>query len=296
MKSAPLEYVRATDAAHAVALLAEHGPDARILAGGQSLVQLLNFRHARPSVLVDINRTTDLDYVRLEGNTLVIGAMTRLRTLENSAEVAAAVPLLPKALGFVGHVANRNRGTIGGSLAFADPAGEVPAVATALGADMVVTGPDGTRTICAADFFTGEYTTALAPGELLTAVRLPVLAPGSGVAVEELSLRHNELAVVAAMAAVTLDGEGRVAGAWLSVAGANPVPVRLSESESILTGQAPSSEVIAAAGAAVGAVVQPVGNRHAPAEYRRQMAQVFVTRAITNAVTNAVTRTQERAA
>jgi carbon-monoxide dehydrogenase medium subunit len=296
VKSAPLEYVRATDAAHAVALLAEHGPDARILAGGQSLVQLLNFRHARPSVLVDINRTTDLDYVRLEGDTLVIGAMTRLRTLENSAEVAAAVPLLTKALGFVGHVANRNRGTIGGSLAFADPAGEVPAVATALGADMVVTGPDGTRTISAADFFTGEYTTALAPGELLTAVRLPVLAPGSGVAVEELSLRHNELAVVAAMAAVTLDGEGRVAGAWLSVAGANPVPVRLSESESILTGQAPSSEVIAAAGAAVGAVVQPVGNRHAPAEYRRQMAQLFVTRAITKAITDAVTRTQERAA
>jgi carbon-monoxide dehydrogenase medium subunit len=296
VKSAPLEYVRATDAAHAVALLVEHGPDARILAGGQSLVQLLNFRHARPSVLIDINRSTDLDYVRREGDTLVIGAMTRLRALENSAEVAAAVPLLSKALGFVGHVANRNRGTIGGSLAFADPAAEVPAVAAALGAEMVVTGPDGNRTIGAADFFTAEYTTALRHGELLTAVRLPVLPPGTGVAVEELSLRHNELAVVAAMAAVTLDGEGRVAAARLSVAGANPVPVRLGESESILIGQAPSSEVIATAGAVVGAAVAPVGNRHAPAEYRRQMAQLFVTRAITKAITDAAIRTQERAA
>lgn len=282
MKPEPVGYHRATSTADAISALATTG--AKVLAGGQTLVPLLVMRKARPSILVDINGLTDLDYVRREGDRLVLGALTRHRTVETSSEVAAAAPLLAEAMRHVGHVAVRNRGTIGGSVAHADPAAEVPAVLTALDAELVITGPRGVRMVGAGDFFVSRFTSVLRPDELLTQVRVPILPAGTAVAVEEPARRQGDLAIVAVFIAVTSDGSGRCTDARIAVSGAGAVPLRAREAEAVLVGAATGGDSIDAvvdrAAAAVAAAIEGPDDIHARAAYRREMAAVLTRRAL----------------
>jgi aerobic carbon-monoxide dehydrogenase medium subunit len=287
MKPPPVEYHMATSVADAVAVLNRtEDDDAKVLAGGQSLIPMLSMRLARPSILVDINGLADLDYIRREGEWLAIGALTRTRTVERSAEVRAAAPLLAEAMRFVGHVTIRNRGTIGGSVAHADPAAEAPAVLCALDAEMVITGANGTRAIGANNFFHGFLTTAVQPDELLTEIRIPALPAGTGCAVEELARRHGDFAIVAVFAAVTLGGDGRCTHARLALGGTNPTPLRAREAEAVLVGNA-LDETIEQAAQAAAAATNSTNDVHAPAEYRQEMASVLTRRALRRAVSDA---------
>lgn len=283
MKPATFDYVRATSLDHAVSVLAEHDGDAKVLAGGQSLVPLLAMRLAQPTALVDLAGLDELAYVRANGDHLEIGAMTRARTVETSALVAERVPLLPAALHHVGHVTIRNRGTIGGSAVHADPAAELPAVLRALDGELVATGPGGRRTIAAADFFQGFLDTALDPDEVLTAVRIPAQPPGVRVAVQEFARRHGDFAIAAVFAAIELDDSARVRSARIAVAGADQVPVRATAAEAVLAGQQPTREVLRAAAEAVAAATRPNDDVHAPADYRRRIAAVLTRRCLEQA-------------
>jgi carbon-monoxide dehydrogenase medium subunit len=284
VKPSAVKYVRAGDVREAVALLTEHGSDAKVLAGGQSLVPLMSFRLARPSILIDINRIPGLDHIRVDNGHLLIGATARQRDVEMSDVATAAVPMLPQALQHVGHVANRNRGTVCGSLAHADPAAELPTLVTGLGGELVVEGPAGARTIAAEDYFVGTFTTAMEYDEVLTGVRIPRLPAGTGVAVEELARRHGDFAIVGAMAAVHLAADGSVDLVRLAASGVDSVPLRLHAAEAVLAGAQPTAEVIAEAAATVVENIHPTGDVHAPASYRRDMIQLLVKRALAAAV------------
>lgn len=280
MKPAPLDYLRARSLDHAIeALVADEG-DAKILAGGQSLIPLLAMRLAQPTTLVDLGGLPDLAYIRDEGAVVEIGAMTRSRDVETSPVIAEALPLLPAALRYSGHVTIRNRGTFGGSAAHADPAAETPSVLRALDAELVIAGPGGQRTVPAAEFFQGFLFSALGPDEVLTAVRVPKQAPGTVVAVEEFARRHGDFALVAVLGAARLDDAGRIADVRLSIAGAAPTPVRASAAEDLLRGQDPAPELLVAAADAAAAATDPGGDIHAPAEYRRTLARVLTRRCL----------------
>ena len=287
MKPPSFKYRRAGGREEAIALLGEHGDEAKLLAGGQSLVPLMSFRLAHPGVLIDLNPATDLDHVGEDNGHVVIGAMTRQRTVETSRLVRDSLPLLSEALGHVGHVTIRNRGTIGGSLAHADPAGELPVALLALDGEVVVEGPGGTRTVKGDDFFVGALTTALAPTEILTSVRIPRSAAGTGAAIAELARRHGDFAIVIAMAVVHLDQSGRCDMARIALGGTESVPARLRDAESGLLGADPSDEAIKAAAEAAAGAVNPVGDIHGSESYRRDMTRVFVRRALIQAVERA---------
>ncbi|GAB3394987.1 FAD binding domain-containing protein [Amycolatopsis echigonensis] len=284
MKPAPFDHIRATSVEHAVAVLAENGDSARVLAGGQSLVPLLATRRIQPALLVDINGLADLAYIRTGDGHVEIGALTRNRVVETSPVVANAAPLIVEALHHSGHVTIRNRSTIGGSASYAHPAGENPAALLTLGASVVLTGPAGRRILPVAEFFRGPHRTCAAPDELLTAVRVPVSPPGTRVAVAELARRHGDFALVAVLAALRLDGAGRIAAASIGIGGAGPTPVRAAGAERLLVGEAPSAELLRAAGAAAAAEVDPPADVHAPAAYRRRVTDVMTQRCLTRAL------------
>ncbi|GAA5127726.1 xanthine dehydrogenase family protein subunit M [Haloechinothrix salitolerans] len=286
MKAATFEYVRATSVDQVVRTLAED-EDAKILAGGQSLVPLLNMRLARPTTVIDITRIDDLSYVRRANGHVEIGALTTHRLAETSELVRRNVPLLAEALRYVGHVTIRNRGTIGGSIAHADPAAELPATCVALDAELVVQGPHGQRVIAAADFFQGYLMTAIEPEEVITEVRVPVLAQGTGCAVEELARRSGDFALVAVFATMTIGTDGTCQDARITVAGAGPAPVRATGAEALLKGAAVTPDVISAAARAAADATDPPNDIHGPAEYRREMAAVLSRRAITKATNRA---------
>src|SRR5260370_19689990 len=210
--------------------------------------------------------------------------MTRERTMETGPMAPEAVPLMAEALRHIGHVTNRNRGTMGGSLGHGDPAAELPTLVKGLGGELIVEGPGGSRTVAAEDFFLSSFVTAMEYNEILAAVRLPRLPSGTGVAVEELTRRHCDFAIVAAMASVSVGASGRADLVRLAISGVDSVPVRLHESESILEGSEPTDALIDAAGAAVADAVNPMDDIHAPAQYRRDIAQLLVTRAASKAV------------
>src|SRR5690348_5911587 len=286
MKPPPFAYAAPDTLEEALGLLTEHAKaEPRVLAGGQSLIPLMNFRLAKPGYLVDLRNVAGLSGIRRDGDVLVIGAMTRMAEVERSPEVAVAAPLVTEAVGLVAHAPVRNSGTVGGSLAHADPAAELPAVALALDADLVAAGPGGTRVIPAAEFFTGPYSTALAPDEILTEIRLPVW-PG-GHAFTEFSRVHANFAVVAVAALVELDG-GQIRRAALALAGVAPTPVRAISAERSLAG-APADDagVIRAASDAAAADLSPAGDLHASAETRRGLARTYLRRAIELAVSRA---------
>jgi len=282
VKPPAFEYVAVATTEEAVAQLAAHGDEARILAGGQSLMPILNMRLATPGRLVDLNRVGALSYIVERAGGVAIGSMTRQRTAERSELIAAAVPLLAEALPWVGHSAIRNRGTIGGSLAHADPAAELPGVAVCLDARFTLRGEAGERTLAAREFFRGYLTTALAPTELLTEVWFPSALPRSGAAWIEFARRHGDYALVGVAAVVTLEGP-TVRHASLAVIGVDGVPVRVVDAERLLIGVPLSSESMAAAAESVRRTLEPHDDIHATAAYRRHLAGILTVRALTRA-------------
>jgi carbon-monoxide dehydrogenase medium subunit len=271
----------------AVGFLAQHADDTKLLAGGQSLMPVISMRLARPDYLVDINGLTELDYVRADGNRLRIGALTRHATLMESADVQRHCPLISKALPFVGHTAIRHRGTIGGSIVHADPSAELPAVAAALDAEMIVTGPNGQRTIPAAEFFITFFMTSMEPDEMLTEVAFPIRAREKGTSVAEFARRHGDFAVAGVAISIDANGGGLIDSARVCAFGVDDVPRRVDAAESLLAGQAPTRALLAEAGAATAASVDPETDMHASGAYRQEMAGVLTRRGLEAALTEA---------
>jgi CO/xanthine dehydrogenase FAD-binding subunit len=286
MKPAPFDYYDPRSLDEALVLLGRHGQEARALAGGQSLVPRLNLRITTPAVLVDLNRIPDLAYVEQTNGVIRFGAMARQRQIQFSDLVSAKLPLLGEAIRFVGHLPTRSRGTIGGSLAFADPAAELPAVVTALDGDLVVRGQSGERTLKPAEFFVGPFRTALAADELLVEVRLPATPERSGAAFAEVSLRENHFALVGVAAQLTIDAAGRCTTARLGVGGC-PTPRRLRAVEEILERHGVGESVVAAAADRAAELVDPLEDVHASSAYRRRLTRTLVSRALTSAAARA---------
>lgn len=279
MKPPPFEYRAPKTMNEALALLARHGYDAKVLAGGQSLVPLLNFRLARPAVIVDINAVEGLDRIADDESAkeVSIGALVRLTDAERSDVVARRCPLLVEALRHVGHRTIRNRGTVGGSLAHADPAAELPLVLRALDGRVRAASPRGEREVAAADLFVGYLQTALAPDEILVEARFPWTGPGARWSFVEFSRRSGDFALAAACVVLSLGPAGVVA-ARIAVAGGGPVPIRASEAEAVLVRGGEHAARDAAERAAAACEVE--GDIHASAEYRRELIATLVRRAI----------------
>lgn len=286
MKPAPFTYHRARTLDDALALLVQH-PDAKPLAGGQSLIPAMNFRLAQPSALVDLNRIATLQGIAQtpEGG-LRIGAMTRHSVVERSELVRRHAPLLAEAMPHVAHPQIRSRGTVGGSLAHADPSAELPAVMLALGARFVLQGRNGERSVAAADFFTGLFTTALTAGELLTAIEVPPRPPRTGSAFLEVARRHGDYALAGVAVELSLDASGRIKNARVALLSVGDGPV-LSTSVAGLTGQEPTEALARQVGEAVRVEVDPPTDIHADSSYRRQLAAVLTRRAIISAAARA---------
>ena len=286
MKLPPVEYEAPTTVAAAIDLLAEHLDEASVLAGGQSLIPLLALRLARPAVLIDINGIDELSGVSATDGRVAIGAMTRDYVAEESEAVAGAVPLLAAALPLIGHEAIRNRGTVGGSLAHADPAAELPAVARALDAEFVVRGPSGMRVIQAAQWFEGYLTTSRRPDELLLEVRFPTARPGTGVSFQEVARRHGDFAIVGLGVSLVLSG-GVISDARMAFAGLSDVPVRAAAAEDLLVGERPSTELFDEAARRATDGVDPPADLHGSSDYRKTVAATMVRRGLRAAADNA---------
>lgn len=282
MKPPRFDYRAPESLDEALDLLADSGPDARILAGGQSLVPVLNFRLARPGLLIDINRIAELAGIDDKDDRLVIGATARQRAIEMSTVVARAVPLLHEATRYVAHLPIRTRGTVGGSIANADPAAEDPAVAAALEATMVCRSRRGERRIAAAGFFVDVLTTALEPDEMLVAVEFPKIPDGAGAAFAEISRRDGDFALAGVAAQLVLV-DGRVRDARIAACGVGPAPLRFRDAEEVLLDSACEPEAIEAAADAVAASADPHDDVHASAAYRRQLAAAMARRALNDA-------------
>ena len=286
MKLPPVEYEAPKTVSEAVELLAEHQDEASVLAGGQSLIPLLALRLAHPAVLIDINGIAELSGVSATGGWVAIGAMTREYVAEESETITDEVPLLAAALPLIGHEAIRSRGTVGGSLAHADPAAELPAVARALDAEFVVRGPSGERVIPAADWFEGFLTTSRRADELLTEVRFPAAGQGMGVSYQEVARRHGDFASVGLAASLTLS-DGAISDARLAFAGLSDVPVRAGDAEDLLVGERPSAELFDEAARRATDDSDPPADVHGSPEYRRNVAAALVRRGLRAAADNA---------
>ena len=291
MKPPRFRYSDPATVDEALGLLARHGDAAKILAGGQSLMPLLNFRLARPSHVIDVNRLVELATVAPSADGgLRLGALVRQRALERSALVRERAPLIVQAMPFVGHPQIRARGTLGGSLAHADPAAELPAVMVALDARLTLRRAGGERTLAAADFFVSLLTTALAADELLTEIALPPWPARSGSSVHEVAKRHGDFALGGVAATLTLDGQGRVAHARLVGFGVGPGPVRVVDAEGALEGGPPTPAAFVEAGRLVSAGVDPADDIHASGAYRKRLVGVLARRALTDALAVATRR------
>ena len=286
MKPPAFKYYAPTTVEEALALLAEHGYDAKPLAGGQSLIPTMNFRLAAPSVLVDLNRISELAYIRPgDDGGVRVGAMARHAQVERDALIAERAPLVHETMPHIAHPQIRNRGTYGGSLAHADPAAELPAVTVALGGKVLARSQRGERWIPAEEFFIGLFTTVLEPDELLVEVALPPLPARTGWAFDEVARRHGDFALVGAAGLVTLDDRGRCADVRLVFMGVGEGPVDAQQAAAVLKGQEPTPEAIRAAAETAGqSDVDPISDVHATAEFRRHLAKVLAKRVLTKAV------------
>jgi CO/xanthine dehydrogenase FAD-binding subunit len=295
MKAAPFEYARPATLAEACSVLAEHGTDAKLIAGGQSLVPMMAMRLARPAWLIDISRLAELQRVAAPAEFpasqdayFVVGAGVRQCVIERDPHACASLPLLARALRWVGHVQTRNRGTIGGSIAHGDASAEIALVACVLDAMLELRDTAGVDEAPAREFFLAPMVTAIAPEQCLTQIRFPVWAGAGdatlhGCAFEEVSVRQGDFALVSACAQVALDADGRCLRAELGVGGAAPVPLALPDIGMQLVGQLLSENAIAAAAVAVADLIDPEGDLHATAEYRRHLAQVLVAKVLRTA-------------
>ncbi len=293
MKPPKFEYFDPTTVQEALDLLKQYGEDAKLLAGGQSLVPLLNFRLAHPQVLIDINRIKEMDYVREANGKLAIGAMTRQRTLEVSQTIRSKCGLLTDSAELIGHPQIRNRGTVGGSLAHADPTAELTAIAKALDADMKIRSHEGERTIPAMDFFVTVMTTALEPSEMLVEIQFPSLAPSAGWAFEEFVLRHGDFAVVGVTAIVTLDGQQKCTSARLAAIGVDETPFRDPEIEELLQGEKITDPLLEEVANRMSQGVDPFTDLHASAEQRKHLAGVLAKKALIKAEEEALRKLKE---
>jgi carbon-monoxide dehydrogenase medium subunit/2-furoyl-CoA dehydrogenase FAD binding subunit len=283
MKPAKFAYACPRSVDEVLTLLAQGGEGTKLLAGGQSLVPLLNLRMAEVSALVDINRLSELAFIKRENDVLRVGALTRHRQLETSEEARTAQPLLPRAAAEVGHLAIRNRGTIGGSLVHADPAAEWPLVAVTLDAQLLLRSQNNTRTVSARDFFLAPLTTAIAADELLCEVRFP-LATGRVVwGFQEFCRRPGDFALAAVACQLVLDHSGVCISAALAVGGAHSTPLYLAEVERSLKGSRGEAEALTEAAEAAARIVEPPSDVHGSTEFRRRLVKVLTVRALREA-------------
>ncbi len=282
MKAASFDYIRAESVDEVCRALADGGGEARIIAGGQTLVPLMAMRMARPTLLVDINHVADLSGIEDDGAAVAIRAGTRQAAALDSAVVRDKVALLARALRYVGHQQTRNRGTVGGSIANADPSAEIPLVAVTLDAELVARNGAGERRIAAADFFEAAMMTALAPDDCLVEVRFPVWKGGgrTGSGFHEVNVRNSDFAIAAAAARVQFDSSGKCARIQIGVGGAAPAPVRAHAAETALVGTRLEDDLVAEAAAGIGELLDPESDVHADADYRRRVACVMARRAI----------------
>lgn len=289
---APFDYAKATSVDEAVALLTRYGEDARVVAGGHSLLPMMKLRLARPDWLIDINELAELDYIRRDGDRLRIGALTRHRALLESAEVGKLFPIVHDAERVVADPVVRNRGTIGGSLCQADPAEDLSTVCTVLGAEAVIRGADGERVLGMSDFHVGPYETAVAFNEVLVEVRLPI-RPGTSSAYEKVERRVGDWAVAAAGASVTFADDGTLADVAIGVT-AIGLEDRVTDAEAALRGTTPTDELIAEAGRRAAAAVDPVADQRGSEAYKRHLADELTQRVLRTAMTRAQAARTER--
>jgi carbon-monoxide dehydrogenase medium subunit len=282
MKPPVFDYISATGVDMAVAALAQAGGEGKILAGGQSLMPMLNFRLLRPSILVDINRIAGLGFIDETADSIRVGALTRHFALETSPLVARHLPVLSCAMTHVAHLAIRNRGTIGGSLSHADPAAELPMMALLLDAELRIASVSGPRKIAARDFFLDTMTVDLDGAELLTEIVLPKLPPHSGWGFEEVARRHGDFALAATAATLTVS-DGRIAQARIALTGVGPTALRAAEAESLLVGHALDDGLSKRAIESVREAIAPETDLHASSDYRRHLAGVLAGRALSAA-------------
>ena len=282
MKPPPFRYVRAGSLEDALSALASEGDEARLLAGGQSLIAMMNLRLIKPSTLVDVNGLSELDYIRTDDGVITVGALTRLATAEVSQEIAGACPLMTEAIGHIAHKPIRNRGTVGGNLSHADPSSELPAVALAVDAQMVVQKNGAVRRVAADDFFVGALTTAMEPDEALTAIEVPGRPDGQGWSFMEVSPRKGDYALVGL--AVTLSVEnGRCSACRVVYTGNGDRARRIPEAESAVVGEEAGAGTFRAAGELAGRHIEPNSDLHASGQYRRDIASVLTRRTLEQA-------------
>ncbi|WP_419925569.1 FAD binding domain-containing protein [Candidatus Poriferisocius sp.] len=284
MKPASFDYHAPETVADAVGLLAEHGDDAKLLAGGQSLVPLLAMRLTRFEHIVDLNRVEELFGVSPDNGGVRIGAMTRQAAVESDTAVAGRVPLLHLATPHIGHFQIRNRGTIGGSIAHADPASEYPAVMLALDGVAEIASASGNREVSAAEFFESTFTTAVAPDELLTALRFPSWEQPAGFAFDEIARRSGDFALAGAAVGIGADGDGRINRAAVGMLGVGPTPLRATSVEAALMGLSAADADPAEIGRLAADDMDPIGDVHASADYRRQAGSTLVGRVLAEAL------------
>lgn len=287
MKAARFEYHAPASVDEAVQLLTSLGDDAKVLAGGQSLVPMLGLRLTRFAHLVDLNKIPELSYIEARDGELSIGAMTRQATAEHSAAVARATPLLASAIPHIGHFQIRNRGTIGGSIVHADPASELPTVARVLDAEIEVAGRDGTRRIPADEFFISMWETALDDAEIAVALHFPIAPARSGFGFEELALRPGDFALAGAAVALALDEQGAIRHVRIGLMGMDATPVRAREAESSLLGNGPDAIDVTEVGRLAVTAANPTDDVHASAKYRSTVGAVLVERALVSALEEA---------
>jgi carbon-monoxide dehydrogenase medium subunit len=291
MKPAPFDYHAPTSLEEVLDLLTEHGDEAKLLAGGQSLIPMLSMRLARPAQLIDLNGVADLAYISDSASNsadlLTIGATTRERAAERSALVSSRAPVLAQALPWVGHEAIRNRGTIGGSVAHADASAELPAVMAIAEATMVAQSSSGRRAIPAESFFLGHYSTALADDECLVEIQIPATAPDAGWSVEEVARRHGDFALVGVAAMVALRDEVTIRESRLCIFGVAGTPLRVPSVEAALAGASVSDETFASAAAEATGNLEPASDVHGSGAFRRRLAEVTVRKALATATRRA---------
>jgi len=284
LKAAPFEYARAASLAEACALLATHGDSAKLLAGGQSLVPMMAMRLVRPAWLVDINEIAALKFVKLEKDAARIGACTRQCVVDRDEALYSRVPLLRQALAWVGHIQTRNRGTVGGSLAHADPSAELPLAAQVLGAKLVLRSSKGVRTLEAEKFFAGPMATAARPDECLEEIHWPVWSEKrTGSAFTEIAIRHGDFAMVAAAAQLALDADGRCTRAAFGLGGVGGVPLAFPKIAARLSGTKLDDKAIEDAASEAAKATEPGSDLHATKEYRRHLARVLAGRVLREA-------------
>jgi carbon-monoxide dehydrogenase medium subunit len=279
VKPAPFAYFAPSALDEALDILADRGREARVLAGGQSLIPLMNFRAVSPAALVDIGRIPGLDRIEAENGAIRIGCMVRQRAAEYAPLIGKRLPLLREAIGWIGSLPVRSRGTICGSLAHADPAAELPMVMKVLDAEILARSATRSRTIAVEDFFRGAFVTTLAADEMIVALRVPAMRPGAGFAFQEFAQRRGAPTIAAV--AVMLERAGaRCTKARIAAAGVGPVPIRLFAPEGIVERSGPSDEAIEAASELAAEMVDPISDLHASADFRRHLTQVLVKRAL----------------